>query len=587
MASRGLAAIFVALLLLATPVAAAADNNSCRSCHENRQQMQELGFPHFTVTTREVQAQSGHRTADCQHCHLGNARAASKDEAHKGLARLVVVRKKGLTSDRSPRSAALGYGTNPANRLYIATEKNGQQTRDASVATIQWQDKRPDNLALNFETLKQTCGSCHPQQFQQFSISAMGAMSKQSQYAGWTDPQRGPHNCGPWFEGNLEKMQATTGIPISKTGHAVNQKVCNSCHTGCLDCHFNPQPRDAKNPAMGSHSFAKTPPSPSCYGNGRANLCHAGPEDNRRGAGYYGGPFSLPEGNEPDVHLKAKLGCLDCHDSSRNDKQLPHGVVKRQAQTACLRCHSRQVADHAASLHKRLTCEACHIQQVAGYQGTYWGPGKLAGVDTPFFKFKGYQGIMPQPILIRDQLGRWIPVKPYPMAALNQQQAPFKPGLYWRYPASLPDHERSDDAWAFTGLHGGMPDNNKALTWIQLDKLSHKLGKARSCDSCHADLLHGTQLQKVTWDYDGPGAEPFKGSHTVVASRDGLKIKQIKTHEPVTLEPGFSLSAVAPWAYLDVWEVAGDFSIPVPTDKTAYTRLKADQATARKQKIIH
>lgn len=583
----GLSVFPVLFLTLLVSAQAATAGNSCRSCHENQQTMQQLGFPHFTVTAKTVREQTGHMTADCQHCHLGNQQASTKEAAHQGLARLLVVRKQGLTADQSPRTEPLAYGNNPANRLYIATVKAGEKTRDASVATLQWQDKRPDTLALDFEGLQKTCGACHPREFTQFVKSPMGAMSKQSGYAGWTDPQRGPHNCGPWFEGNLEKMQANTGVPIPKAGHAINQKVCNSCHTGCLDCHFNPRPSNARDLTAGSHSFAKTPTSPSCYGNGRANLCHAGPEDNRRGAGYYGGPFSIPEGNQPDVHVKAQVGCLDCHDSSKNDKQLGHGVVKRQAAGACVRCHRQAVTGHAASLHKKLTCEACHIQQVAGYQGTYWGPGKLAGVATPFFKFKGYQGIMPQPILIKDQQGRWIPVKPYPMAALNQQKAPFKPGLYWRYPADLPDHGRTDDAWAFTGLHGSMPVNNKALTWIQLDKLSHKLGKARSCDSCHGDLLTGTQLQKVSWDYDGPGAEPFKGSHSVVASQHSLKIQDIQASERVIVEPGFSLSAIAPWAYLDVWEVSGDFSIPVPSDKTAYTALKADFKQARAKRIIH
>lgn len=587
MALGGLSALLFVLLTLAAPAAAAPPENGCRSCHESPQRMKELGFPHFTVTSHEVRAQTRHSTADCQHCHLGNPQAGTKEAAHKGLARLLVVRKKGLTTDLSPRNEPLAYGSNPANRLYIATEKDGQKTRDAAVATIQWQDKRADNLALDFEGLKNTCGSCHAKQFDEFLKSPMGAMAKQSQYAGWTDPKRGPHNCGPWFEGNYDRMQANTGVPIPKAGHAVNQKVCNSCHTGCLDCHFNPQPKDPKNLAAGSHSFAKTPPSPSCYGNGRANLCHAGPEDNRRGAGYYGGPFSIPEGNEPDVHVKATVGCLDCHDSSKNDKRLTHGVVKRQAQASCVRCHSRQVAAHDSSQHKSLTCEACHIQQVAGYQATYWGPGKLAGVDTPFFKYKGYQGVLSQPILIKDQRGRWIPVKPYPMAVMNQKEAPFKLGLYWRYPDTLPDELRTDDAWAFTGLHGGMVGNNKALTWIQMEKLSHKLGKARSCDSCHGEQLNGTQMQKAAWTYDGPGAEPFKGSHSVVASKNSLKIMDIQAHERLTVEPGFALSSLAPWAYLDVWEVSGDFSIPVPRDKAAYANQAADYRKAKAQKIIH
>lgn len=583
----GLLFVSAALLCTALTAPAAAAANSCLACHENAQKMKELGFAHFTVSQQEVQAQTK-MPAACDQCHLGNAEAGSKEEAHKGLARLQVVRKKGLTADiTTPRTYPLEYGTNPMNKLYVATAKDGQKTKDASVAAIQWHDKTTDMLTQNFDTLKKTCGSCHPQQFEEFSTSAMGTNAKQSQYKGWTDTKRGPHNCGPWFDGNFGVMQANTGVTMSQQSHKVNQKACNTCHVGCLDCHFNPQPKQPKNLAVGAHTFSKTPPSLSCYGNGRASICHAGPEDRRRGAGYYGGSFSFPEGNQPDVHLKAKVGCLDCHESTKSNPKLGHATVKRQAEASCVRCHQQAVANHAASLHKNLTCEACHIQQVAGYQATYWGPGKIAGAETPFFKFKAYYGIMPEPILIKDQKGRWIPVKPFPMAAMNQKESPFKPGLYWRFPASLPDSQRTDDAWAYTGLHGGMVGNNKALTWIQIDKMSHKLGKARSCDSCHGDLLNGTQVQKVTWDYSDPGAEPFKGSHTVIASKNSLKIKDIQAHERVVLEKGYQLSSFAPWAYLDVWEVAGDFSIPVPRDKAAYTGIKNDLKQARAKKIVH
>lgn len=575
------------LMSYALPAAAAATGNSCLVCHENRQKMKELGFPHFVVTQQEVQAQT-RMPADCNQCHLGNPEAGSREEAHKGLARLQLVRKKGLTADITmPRKFPLEYGTDQSNRLQVVTERDGKKVGDASVAAIQWHDKTADMLTQNFETMQKTCGSCHPGEFEEFSKSTMGINAKQSQYKGWTDARRGPHNCGPWFEGNFDAMQANTAVPMSQEGHKINQKACNTCHVGCLDCHFNPQPKDAKNQSVGAHSFAKTPPSLSCYGNGRASICHAGPEDRRRGAGYFGASFSFPEGNQPDLHLKAKVGCLDCHESTKTNKKLGHASVVRQAEGSCIRCHQQAVMKHAASLHRKLTCEACHIQQVAGYQGTYWGPGKIGGVVTPFFKFKAYYGIMPQPILIKDQKGRWIPVKPFPMAAMNQKASPFKPGLYWRYPAGLPDGERTDDAWAYTGLHGGLPDNNKALTWIQIDKMSHKLGKARSCDSCHADLLTGSQVQQVTWEYTDPGAEAFKGSHTVVASKHSLKIKDIQALERIELEKGYTLSAFAPWAYLDVWEVSGDFSIPVPADKAAYTVLKSDLKKARASKLLH
>ncbi len=559
--------------------------DSCRDCHENRQKMAALGYGAFAVTQNEVETQS-RMPAGCSDCHLGNPETNDKVAAHQGMARLLVVRKKELTADTSPRKFPLEFSADQTNRVFVVTEEGGKKSKDSSVVALSWHDKRSDSLTQDFEVMKKSCGACHEKEFAEFAKSTMGTNGKQSQYQGWTNPQRGPHNCGPWFEGAYDQMQANTTVPIDRKSHAINQKACNTCHVGCLDCHYNPMPKSATDPSMGSHTFVKTPPVLSCYGNGRASICHAGPEDRRRGAGYFGGSFSFPEGNEPDVHLKAKVGCLDCHDSSKSDKTLGHGMIKRQADSSCKRCHSEAVKSHAGSLHKNLSCEACHIQSVAGYQGTYWGPGTLAGAATAYFKYKAYYGIMPEPILIKDQKGRWIPVKPFPMAVMNQKNSAYTPGLYWRFQTTLPDLQRTDDAWAYVGLFGGLPENNKALLWIQMDKMSHKLGKSRSCDSCHADL-QGTQRQPVTWDYSDPGALPFDGSHTVVADRKGLSFRDMRS-EKIEPDKGVAISAFAVWVYLkDVWQVSGDFSLPVIRDRKTYDSIKISTEAARTAGALH
>lgn len=576
--------LFLCCLIIETAVAANA-LDSCNGCHGNRQRMEALGYGPFTVTEREAAAQT-RMPASCSDCHLGNPAEREKDKAHVGLARLIVVSKKGFSARTSARRLPLAYTTEPVNRLLIMKEKNGQQVKDGSVAAISWHDKKVSTLSQDFEIMRKTCGACHRAEFDEFSKSNMGCNAKQSLYKGWTDPQRGPHNCGAWFEGNFTSMQANTLLPMSSDSHRINQKSCNTCHVGCLDCHFNPQKLNPADPTMGAHTFVKTPPPASCYGNGRASICHAGPEDRRRGAGYFGGSFSFPEGNAADVHLNAAVGCLDCHESSKTNPAIGHGTVKRQAQDSCRRCHADAVKTHASSLHRNLSCEACHIQQVAGYQGTYWGPGTLAGSATPYFKFKAYYGFMPEPILIRDQKGRWIPVKPFPMAVMNQKSSPFKTGLHWRYPVDLPDLKRTDDAWGYVGLFGGMPENNNALLWIQMDKLSHKLGKSRSCDSCHA-TPDGTQRQKVSWEYSDPGALPFSGSHQVVADRSGLLIRDIQS-EKIELEPGYSLSALAPWYYFrDAWKIRGDFSLPVIQDRKHYESFRTSVAACRKSGLLH
>jgi hypothetical protein len=333
------------------------------------------------------------------------------------------------------------------------------------------------------------------------------------------------------------------------------------------------------------HTFVRTPPPESCYGGGRGTICHAGPEDRRRGAGYFGGTFSHPEGMEADIHLTKKVGCLDCHDNTRDIKSLGHGTVKRQA--TCTKCHAEVVNSHTGSLHSNLSCEACHIQKVAGYQATFWGPGKLAGIDTPFFKYKEIYGIMKEPILIKDQRGRWIPVKPYPMAVMNQKSADFTVGLHWRYPTQLPDLGRTDDAWGYVGLFDGMPENNKALLWIQMDKVSHKYGRSRSCDSCH-ELENGEQRQEVAWDFGDVGALPFNGKHTVIAGRQGLYIKNIQPNDNIQTDEGYRLSSLAPWVYLkDRWFIPGDYSLPRIKDRKSYERMRKNPARWARSGVMH
>ena len=586
-ASRSLLKIlpFVAAFMLCNSPSTAADTaDSCLACHASAAKMTELGYPHFTVTQNEVETQSG-MTAGCADCHLGNRLEGEREKAHQGMGRLLLIRKKGLVAETAERKLPLEIGGNAMLRLKYQVAKDGKPVIDPGINNLLYQDKRRDTLSQDFAFMEKSCGACHKREFAEFRKSTMGRNAKQSRYRSWTDKDRGPHNCGVWFEGNREKIAANTPLPLSSEVSALNQRACNTCHVGCLDCHYEPMASDPADPKKGMHTFNRTPKSESCYGGGRGALCHAGPEDRRRGAGYFGGPFSHPEGMEADVHLAKNVGCLDCHESTKTNRQLGHGMVRRQAE--CIKCHQIAMMSHARSVHSRLSCEACHIRNVAGYQATFWGPGKLAGMETPFFKYKDYYGIMKEPILIRDQSGRWIPVKPYPMAVLNQKKSALKPGLHWRWPKNLPAMERTDDAWGYVGLVGGLPENNKALLWIQMDKLSHKYGRSRECGSCH-DLPGGEQRQEVTWEFSDAGAMPFKGSHTVVAAKNGLFIKGLKAGERIEVNEGYRLSSLAPFVYLqDKWFVKGDFSIPRIKDMKRYRAVDGDPKKARSNGMIH
>lgn len=578
--------LFVLLVIVFMPAGALGDavQDSCIDCHGNAERMRNMGYPHFTVTRQQAKLQTG-MTANCVDCHLGNPAQKEKERAHEGMGRLLLVRKRGLHAATADRKLPLEIGGTPMLRLKYVMEKDGRQVVDPSVAMLLYQDKRQDTLSQDFAFMGNTCGKCHSREFAEFRQSTMGRNAKQSQYKGWADKKRGPHNCGVWFDGNYDTIAGSTAVPFSREASAVNQRACNTCHVGCLDCHYAPAAQDTKDPHRGMHTFVKTPPPESCYGGGRGSLCHAGPEERRRGAGYFGGSFSHPEGMEPDVHLAHNVGCLDCHDTTRGNKALGHGTVKRQA--TCTRCHAEVVASHAASRHRDLSCEACHIRNVGGYQATFWGPGTLAGIDTPFFKYKEYYGTMEEPILIKDQRGRWIPVKPYPMAVLNQKSADFRPGLYWRYPLQLPDSERTDDAWGYVGMFDGMPENNRALLWIQLDKVSHKYGRSRPCDSCHSSE-DGEQRQEVRWEFGDAGALPFNGRHTVIAGRQGLFIRNIRADEKIEASDGYKLSSLAPWFYLkDRWFIPGDFSLPRMVDRKGYETLREDPAKGARSGIVH
>jgi len=561
----------------------AASPDSCLACHANPATMAAAGYPHFTVTPEEVLRQSG-MSASCDACHLGNPAETERDKAHKGMGRLLLVRKKGQLAESAERRSPLELTGNPMSRIKHQITKNGTTAVDPSVALVLYQDKRKDTLSQDFAVMAKTCGSCHAREFEEFTRSTMARNAKQSSYQGWAAKEHGPHNCGVWFEGNYDKIAGNTALPFSREQSALNQRSCNSCHVGCLDCHYDPQPADPAHPGLGVHTFNRTPKPESCYGGGRGQICHAGPEERRRGAGYFGGTYSNPEGMEPDIHQVKKVGCLDCHESTKSNKEIGHAMIKRQG--SCDGCHGLEIKRHRQSLHKNLSCEACHVQNVSGYQGTFWGPGKLAGADTPFFKYKDYYGVMKEPILIRDQNGRWIPVKPFPMAALNQKRSGLQPGLHWRWPRELPDLQRTDDAWGYVGLFDGLPENNRALLWIQMDKVSHKYGKSRSCASCH-DLPGGEQRQRVTWDFGDAGALPFSGSHIVIAGSKGLFIREMQSEKIEVLE-GYRLSSLAPWVYLkDRWSIGGDFSLPAIKDRKLYDSAKSDGARARGAGVVH
>ena len=292
--------------------------------------------------------------------------------------------------------------------------------------------------------------------------------------------------------------------------------------------------------------------------------------ERRRGDSYLGKDFSEPAGLPEDVHVKKKMECVDCHQTG------PGGMGHIERRATCQDCHPEVEQAMAKSLHKNVSCEACHVSVLGGYEMTSWGPGKVLSQPNPFKKYSLYYGPQEPPILVKDRKGIWIPTKIWPNSAggMKMNVEP-KQGLTWRWP----DGE-TRDAFVQLGTFSVPGGNNNYLAWLQVEQVAHPLGKSRTCWSCHASE---TQVAKVTWEYlDTQGAEPFTGSQRVVADRNGLRVADIRATSKVTFMEGGRSEAFAAWMKLgDIWRTSGDFSIP-KSDPVKYRKLEGDLRDATK-----
>jgi len=291
--------------------------------------------------------------------------------------------------------------------------------------------------------------------------------------------------------------------------------------------------------------------------------------ERRRGDSYLGRDYSEPAGLPEDVHVAKKLTCVDCHETG------PGGMGHSERKATCQDCHIEVEQAMAASVHKNLACAACHVKILGGYEMTSWGPGMISSRPNPFKKYSLYYGPQEPPILIKDQNGKWMPVKIWPNSAgsIKETISP-KPGLTFRWPGG-----ETRDAYAQLGTFSFAGGNNNYLAWIQVEEVAHPLGKSRTCRSCHGSL---GQIAHVKWRYfDSQGAEPFTGSQKVVADRNGLRVNDIKATSKIELMPEGKTENFAAWMHLgDIWKISGDFSIP-KSDPIKYRVLDNGTRDAR------
>lgn len=586
-------AIVIMFTLIAfSPTFAFDPESSCVRCHGNLEKMKTLGWESMYLDPAQVDREVGMKgSPTCTDCHMGDPAAMEKDAAHKGLLKPFVMaagkKVKGEALSRSdigltplvPRKQGSPMGGMVPKGEQELLKKNEVK----KILGLYYHDRDPQTFAYSPKIATETCGKCHARETSQYNASSKGLLKHQRAYLSFSEKLPGPQNCGAWFGNNYERLKGETAVPFTQQQNAASDRQCNTCHAGCNDCHFKPFKGE------GRHLFGR-PETQSCYGGARGSICHAGPMDRRRGAGFLRGEYSFPPNLPADAHARNGVQCLDCHRPV--DHNFGH-LASDQARGACGKCHGEIVEAVKRSFHKKVDCASCHIREVGAYQFTFWGPGNTAGTETPYAKHKEYYGTRDLPTLIKNPAGRWIPVKPYPMAVLNQTGEIGPTGLLFR---AIPERKIKgntrigepeffniargagdvNDAVIVKGTRGDLPSGNKAILWIQIDKMSHALGKARECNSCHAS--HDQVAHSVyTYDDDKNVTEPFTGSYKVVADKKGIRFLEMKNSE---IKPAKGRNAMdfAPFTFMpEAWNVTGiDFSIHF--DDKRYKKADAELA---------
>lgn len=586
------------------------NSNTCIQCHGDAVKMKELGYPEFAMTPDDVKRQSG-MSVSCEQCHQGNPGDSTVEGAHKGILGLSVVMKKGSVAiprrelqgeDRESVRAIRPKGDFAGNALFPRiTGKDGKPGLNPRVIATQWHDKDIPTVAFNPGIAEKTCGTCHEQAVKTYVKTEMGLVLTESRYATWTGTT-GPHSCGLWTAettkpdnnaftgGNMDAYNAVSTARINQDQAFSNQRNCNVCHAGCLDCHYAPFDKEAKNAAgkpleQGVHTFSFKPTTLSCMGGGRAQICHAGPLERRRGDGFMKGNFAKkavadPQNENsrkyietPDSHFAKGVACVDCHKQNHATHNMGDHVRNPEPRQ-CADCHEQAVADNKKGIHRNLSCEACHTPLVVGYAFNFWAPGKRFGMETPLDRHQFYNVNAMQPVLLKNKNGQWNPYHIVPHITTNVKKEEvklFRKLLFRNSPdVDIKRQHPSNDAFAITGIYEGSKEEGTVMAWLNLDKVAHATTKARACESCH-----GTGgAQNVSVDYkwmEKPEAaykDVLSGSYTIAADKKGLRIEKLAGNDPKSVPEGLRPLA-------GKWNLKGDFSLPDVKNKKAYAREKA------------
>jgi hypothetical protein len=583
---------FLLLMIAVMMNTANADTEEgCKDCHGNVQKMGDSGFPQFTLSPEQVRNQT-RMSASCSDCHLGNAGSAAQVEAHGGMLLLRAVRQK--TWEAIPRSSMATEdvrewpfleqrGDTRATQLFPKRRYAGVLKDNPEYKTIIYHDKNTDTLAFDPGIAQKTCGKCHAEIVQSFLKSPMGGgigAHTQSQYRTWTG-KTGPQSCGLWmgvlskdqtrfFDANIRNYNKHSTMPLSEKDGYNSQRNCNQCHVGCLDCHLEVRKASAENPGDGPHTFVKKPAPLACYGGGRAFSCHAGPLERRRGDGYLRQEFTMasPEGTailkeQVDIHMQKNIACVDCHEP--NKKTGYHGDLRRDV--ACGKCHAPVVRAQKNGLHKNVDCASCHTALIGGYAFNFWSAVGPRGKENPLTRIQDYLTGATTPLLIKNPKGLWIPVHVVPHVSGNvkAEEVKLSRRLLFRNKPDVDIQRRyvSNDSYAVTGLIKDLDDKDRdTMAWLNVDRVAHGTGKARTCESCHASMT-----QRIVVAFAGGSYKDVEdGEYTIIADGKGLRVVDFKG------AGGALPEGLAPLK--DAWGLKGNFSLPGIKNKKHYERVK-------------
>ena len=316
--------------------------------------------------------------------------------------------------------------TNDVHSLINCTECHGGQAVDDMELAHNDMIARPAADAVG------TCGTCH----RDIAAPSMGSLHSTLRGYDTVLYQRSI----PEHHDAIEQMQ---------------EYHCNSCHTTCGDCHIS-QPQSVGGGLLSGHTFVRTPPmSQTCTG------CH--------GSRVKDEYFGLHEEYPSDVHFRARMSCVSCHNSAEMhgiDHEADHRYDGPQT-PSCESCHQDQVGvgsgieQHEIHGTEILSCQVCHS---VGYTNCVNCHVARTEDDIPFFRVEDH--------FLDFRIG----VNP-----LRSAERPYRYVTLRHVPAD-------PDAFSFYG-ENLLPNFNTRPTWVYSTphNIQRRTPQTASCDACHGN----------------------------------------------------------------------------------------------------